>query len=134
MTKKLIVMLVSLTCIITAITACSPTQSPAPATQQSEAAKAPNPQMPQTSSEAITPSPSLDSQNDSALIGEERAKEIALERAGISADGVFFDRVELDRDNGVLRYEVEFKQGLTEYDAEIKADDGSILSWEVDRD
>lgn len=70
----------------------------------------------------------------SKFIGEERAKQIALDRAGIASDGVSFVRVELDRDNGIWRYEVEFRQGRTEYDADIKADDGKIISFETDYD
>lgn len=69
---------------------------------------------------------------DEQLIGEEKAKEIALEKAGLTADEVSFDRVELDRENGGLRYEVEFKKELTEYSAEISAIDGTIVSWEVE--
>lgn len=68
------------------------------------------------------------------FIGEEKAKSIALEKAGLSADGVTFEKVELDRDNGVWLYEVEFRKDRTEYDADIKADDGKILSWEADTD
>ncbi len=70
----------------------------------------------------------------STFIGEEKAKEIALSRAGLSVADVRFDRVEFDRDGGVWHYEVEFRQGRTEYDAEIKADDGTVLKWEVDWD
>ncbi len=70
----------------------------------------------------------------SKFIGEEKAKSIALEKAGISADNVTFDKVKLDRDDGVWQYEVEFRKDRTEYDADIKADDGSILSWDVDND
>lgn len=72
------------------------------------------------------------SPNGEPLIGEDRAKEIALEKAGLTADEVRFDRVELDRDNGGLRYDVEFRKDLTEYNAEISATDGSVLSWEVE--
>lgn len=68
------------------------------------------------------------------FIGEESAKSIALEKAGLSADNVTFDKVELDCDDGVWQYEVEFRKDRTEYDADIKADDGSILSWDVDND
>lgn len=70
----------------------------------------------------------------SKFIGEERAKQIAVERAGIPSDGANFVRVELDRDNGIWKYEVEFRQGRTEYDADIKADDGKIISFETDYD
>ena len=70
----------------------------------------------------------------SAFIGEEAAKALVLEKAGLTQDEVFFDKVELDKDGGVYHYEVEFRNGFTEYDADVKADDGTIISWEVDRD
>ena len=75
---------------------------------------------------------SVDPKND--LIGEERAKEIALERAELSADEVDYVQIVLDRDDGVYVYEVDFRKGRTEYEAEIKADDGKILSWDTDYD
>ena len=68
------------------------------------------------------------------FIGEEKAKEIALEEAKISSEGVIFDRVELDNDNGIWQYEVEFRKDTTEYSADINALDGSIVSWEIDKD
>ena len=71
---------------------------------------------------------------DDKFIGEERARQIALERAGLGADEVIFERVELDFDDGIWEYEVEFRQGRTEYSADIKADDGTIVSWEKDID
>ncbi len=70
----------------------------------------------------------------SKFIGEEKAKQIAIEKAGITSDGANFVRVELDRDNGIWHYEVEFRQGRTEYDADIKADTGEIISFETDYD
>lgn len=70
--------------------------------------------------------------DESQFIGEEKAKEIALEKAGLKADDVQFKKVHLDRDNGAYEYEVEFRHGLTEYDADISATDGTILSWEKD--
>lgn len=68
------------------------------------------------------------------LIGEERARQIALERAGLAADDVTFERTELDLNDGVAKYEIEFRQGRTEYDVEINAYDGSLLSFEKDID
>ena len=70
--------------------------------------------------------------DETQFISVERAKTIALEKAGLTADVVKFDKVELDFDNGVWMYEVEFQKGNTEYDADIKADDGTILMWDVD--
>ena len=68
------------------------------------------------------------------LIGEERAKKIALEHAGLSEKDVIFERTELDRDDGIVKYEIEFRQGRTEYDVDIHAYDGRILSFEKDID
>ena len=72
--------------------------------------------------------------NEKELIGKDKAKEIALKKAGLKEADVKFIKIELDRDDGIVVYEVEFKQGLKEFNADIKADDGKILDWEVDWD
>ena len=74
------------------------------------------------------------STDTSEFIGADRAKEIVLEKAGIVAVEVMFDRVELDRDDGIWCYEIEFRKNYTEYDAKIKAIDGTVLKWEIDTD
>lgn len=91
-------------------------------------------QQPATSSPQSAHAEPQANPDTSNFIGEERAKEIALERAGISADGVRFDRVELDRDNGVWQYENNFRKDRMEYDVDVKADDGTVLSYESDYD
>lgn len=69
------------------------------------------------------------------FIGKDKAKEIALAKAGVTdKDVVIFDKTELERENGQWYYDVEFKTASHEYDAEIKADDGTVLEWDVDRD
>ena len=70
----------------------------------------------------------------SKFIGEEKAKELALKKAEIGADGVKFDRVELDFDDGVWQYEVDFRHGDIEYDIDINAENGEILSFEKEND
>ncbi len=93
------------------------------------------PESNQSTQQSSTPTQApSDAPDTSKFIGEERAKQIALEKAGIPADGVLFDRIELDRDNGVWQYELDFRQGNTEYDVDIKADDGTIISYETDID
>ena len=72
--------------------------------------------------------------DDGQYIGEESAKQIALEKAGLGEEEVKFVKVKLERDDGVYIYEIEFYKGYTEYSAEIKADDGKILEWDVDID
>ena len=68
----------------------------------------------------------------SNYITADRAKEIALADAGLSASGVTFIRANLDWDDGRAVYEVEFYSGSTEYDYEIDAVTGAIRS--ADRD
>lgn len=66
----------------------------------------------------------------SAAITREQAEEIALKDAGISS--VDFIRIERDRDDGRDRFDVEFFADGNEYDYEIDAETGAIIS--LDRD
>ncbi len=102
----------------------SPTESINPDVDQTA------PPIAKEEAEKITPTTS--GTNPGNVIGEEKAKEMALSRAGVTADGVTFEKVKLDLDDGVWRYEVEFRKGNTEYDVEVKADDGAILEYEKD--
>ena len=65
-------------------------------------------------------------------IGEEKAKTIALDHAGVSASNATFIRVQLGRDDGRMEYEVEFWSGNTEYDYDIDALTGEIRSYDRD--
>ncbi len=64
----------------------------------------------------------------------EQAKAIALQEAGFDASEVQFGKTELDRDDGVRQYEIEFWKDGVEYSADIRASDGFIISWDVDRE
>lgn len=65
-------------------------------------------------------------------ITAERAKEIALQHASLTSADVTFIHTKLDVDDGVQVYDVEFYQGNTEYDYEINAATGSIISYDHD--
>ena len=65
-------------------------------------------------------------------ISSDRAKEIALEHASVSASDATFVRVYIDYEDGRRIYEVEFYAGNTEYDYELDAKTGQILSWDHD--
>lgn len=67
------------------------------------------------------------------FITPEEAKRIALQHADVRAEDAVFDRTERDYDNGIYHYEVEFHVGLVEYDYDINARTGEILSFEQDR-
>lgn len=69
-----------------------------------------------------------------SMITAAEAKEIALNHAGISAASASFIKVELDTDDGVQVYEVEFCVGATEYDYEINALTGSVIHYESEID
>jgi uncharacterized membrane protein YkoI len=68
----------------------------------------------------------------SSFIGEARAKEIALAHAGLKESEVNFVRVHLDYDNGRQEYEVEFYSDNVEYDYDIDALTGEIMSYDSD--
>lgn len=65
-------------------------------------------------------------------ITREQAEAIALEKAGFTADQVTRLRTEYEIDDGIPRYEVQFNQGRWEYDYEINANTGDILSYDGD--
>lgn len=67
-------------------------------------------------------------------IGEARAKEAAFSHAGVSADAARDYKSELDSDDGMMIYEIEFKAGSYEYEYEIDAVNGSVLKYEWDED
>ncbi len=60
------------------------------------------------------------------------AEKIALDHAGFTADQVQYLHTEYEIDDGRPQYEVSFHQGRWEYDYEIDAETGKILSFEKD--
>ena len=71
-------------------------------------------------------------QNASGQITEEEAKKIALENAKVAENDVTAIQVKKEIDEGISLYNVEFYAGTKEYDYEISAADGSILSADFD--
>jgi uncharacterized membrane protein YkoI len=67
-------------------------------------------------------------------IGEEKAKSIALSAAGVSETDTRKMKAKLDREHGMMVYEVEFKSGQMEYEYEIDAVSGAILESDVEYD
>ena len=67
-----------------------------------------------------------------AALTEEEAKAIALNHAGFSETEVTWLHVSLDNDDGHAVYEVEFREGNTEYEYTVDADSGDILSYDAD--
>ncbi len=100
-------------------------------TDQGSGKAEPNADTPKVKEE--TPKNEVEAEN-TEYIGEEAAKKAALERAGITADGVWFERVEMDRERGIWVYEVDFQQGRMEYNVEVNALTGEIVKYEAEID
>ena len=67
-------------------------------------------------------------------IGEAKAKSLALSAAGLSESQVSRLTVKLEREDGAMVYEVDFRDGRTEYEYEIDASTGTIRKADVDYD
>ena len=100
------------------------TQKPSSSTSSSSTSK------PSNSTSSSTSKPSNSTSSSNIKITAAKAKEIAIAQAG---GGTVTDFSQ-DFDERVPKYEVTVRKGNTEYDFEISAVDGSILSREVDHE
>ena len=83
---------------------------------------------------AATPAATGPSRVQPQYISKDEAKSIALDHAGLSENDITRLRVDLDYDDGVPEYEVDFRYGGYEYDYDIHAETGKIRSWDKDWD
>ena len=65
-------------------------------------------------------------------ISVDRAKQIALEDAGLNEEEVKLTTAKFEDDDGAKEYEIEFYSGKLEYEYEIDAVTGEILESEVE--
>lgn len=88
-------------------------------------------QMP-SASPSVSPAPSVSPPpvGPDGLISEAQAREIAQGRA----PGAQIVKCKLDWDDGQYVYEVELREGRTEYECDINAATGAVLKWDVDYD
>lgn len=70
----------------------------------------------------------------SGYIGEAQAKTIALSKAGVQESAIRGYEIELDRDDGVVAYEIEFHADGYEYKVEIHATTGEVLDFDKEWD
>lgn len=70
--------------------------------------------------------------NGTDIITADKAKNAALEYAGLTDSEVKFTKVELDYDDGRAEYEIEFYYGRKEYEMKIDAYSGKIIEAETD--
>jgi len=71
---------------------------------------------------------------DANIISKDDAKKIALEHAGVNETDAQRFRAELDYDDGISVYEVEFDANGLEYDYDINAKTGEIIEFSKERD
>ena len=66
------------------------------------------------------------------VIGVEKAQEIVLKEAGLKASQVTFSQCNLDTEDGVMVYEIEFRHDGKEYDYGVDALTGKIVESDID--
>ena len=101
--------------------------SPAP-TAAPDAATAPA----STPTPSSTPKPTANA--ESGYIGEAKAKQIALAHAGVSEGSISEFECELDREDGIMVYEIDFECGNYEYEYEINAATGEIVKYDIEEE
>lgn len=147
MKRKILVPMITAAFLAVSITACgssstgSQSQTGA-ASQSGGTVTSTNSASSQTadSSAAVTPSvptQAAASQSDSTSeITEDQAKQIAFDHAQVKEEDLTNLKVKKDFDDGVSIYEVDFQAANKQYEYDIKAADGQILTtdFEIDDD
>ena len=105
-------------------------QKPSNSTPSSKPSTSTSTSKPSNSTSSSTSKPSNSTSSSNIKITAAKAKEIAIAQAG---GGTVTDFSQ-DFDERVPKYEVKVRNGNTEYDFDISAVDGSILSREVDHE
>lgn len=89
-------------------------------------------QVEQAVRDAISPATAPETSASGEIITEDQAKAIALEHAGLTEADVSRLEVRRDFDDGRQEYDVEFHADRLEYEYEIDAVTGKILSFDKD--
>lgn len=76
----------------------------------------------------------IDGTMNNPKISKNEAKDIALKHAKLKEDEVTSLYSELETENNIKKYDVEFKKGNMEYDYEINAETGEIISFDHEID
>ena len=66
------------------------------------------------------------------VISIDQAKEAALNHAGVSPEQAAYIKVELEQDDGIAQYEIEFYANGKEYSSTIQASTGAVIEYEVE--
>ena len=84
------------------------------------------------SQENTTAQNNINNNNTNAKITSDKAKEIALNHANLSENQVTFIKSNIDYDDGMKAYDVEFYHNNQEYDYKIDANSGAIVEYDLD--
>lgn len=147
MKRKILVPMITAAFLAVSITACgssstgSQSQTGA-ASQSGGTVTSTNSASSQTadSSAAVTPSvptqAAASQSGSTSEITEDQAKQIAFDHAQVKEEDLTNLKVKKDFDDGVSIYEVDFRAANKQYEYDIKAADGQILStdFEIDDD
>jgi len=71
---------------------------------------------------------------ETTLLTNAEAESIAISHAGLNAKDVTRLKSEFDVDDGVKQYDIEFRSGKYEYEYEIHAETGAVISWDKEID
>lgn len=140
MKKNLITLTLTLLLLLSMLTGCSasasiPDETQVPLNDKPEAVDTvtvtPDASEVITDIPADTPSVTYVSPSPEQIT-QAQAIEIALAHAGLTADEVQYLYTEYEIDDRIPQYDVDFRKDRMEYDYEIHAETGDILSFEID--
>lgn len=134
--KKII--LIAALALIPVLAGCSSQQSSASASPADNTEAQTTAAVTEAPTAVETASPSTEAasaaQADNGNISLEDAKSIALKDAGFDASQVQFTSTELDTDDGIEKYEIDFINDGYEYEYDINAKTGEIIEKSKDID
>ena len=78
--------------------------------------------------------PDFSMPSDDELISYDEAKAAAIAHANVSEADVYDFEIELDRDKGEVKYEIEFSCNGCDYEYDIDAVDGSVIRYNSEID
>lgn len=111
------------------VPAPAPKEDQAPAAAPKEIQKPAPAPVPQETQPAVPAAP-----ENAKLLTKEEAQQIALDYVGLTSDQVSRLHTEYEIDDRIPQYDVQFRQGNLEYEFEIHAESGQILSFDKDYD
>ena len=70
--------------------------------------------------------------NKRGQISKSRARKLALKRVGVKNKNATFTKTKLGYDDGIRTYEIKFRTSKRKYEVELRANDGKVLSYNME--